>query len=308
MAIWTRELPTAEAQPGGSTGDTRRRVSMSRLVLTNPLARFGLVVIPLFILGAVFAGWIAPHRPNDIVKDAEGNWQMKRPPSREFLFGTTATGKDVFSQTVHGARIAFLVGVLSAVNVTVIGTLIGLLAGYFGGRLDEVLMRLTDVAYGIPFLPFAVVLVAVLGASFWNIVIAISVLLWRETARVIRAQVLTLRERAFVESARVAGARRSRVIFLHIAPQILPISLLYAVLAVGWAILTEAGLSFLGFGDPHFISWGTMLQDAYTSQALSQRMWWTVVPPGMCIAALLLSIFFVGQGIEEVVNPRLRHG
>jgi len=188
----------------------------------------------------------------------------------------------------------------------VIGTVVGLVAGYFGGWIDQIVMRLVDVVYGIPFLPFAMVLVTVLGGSQWNVIIAISVLLWRETCRVVRSQTLSLREREFIEVARSSGASHMRLIFIHLAPNIYPISLLYGVFAVGWAIITEAGLSFLGFGDAKSMSWGKMLQEAYAAQALSQGAWWWIIPPGVAIVLLVMSTYFIAQGIEQVVNPKLR--
>ena len=167
-------------------------------------------------------------------------------------------------------------------------------------------MRLTDVAFGIPFLPFVIVLVAFLGPSIWNVVLAMGLLLWRDTARVIRSQVLTVRERAFVQAARVSGAGAWRTIFLYVAPNILALSFLYGTLAIGWAILTEASVSFLGFGDPEVVSWGFMLQDAYVSQALARGAYYWFVPPGLCIMLAVMAGFFIGRGYEELLFPRLR--
>jgi peptide/nickel transport system permease protein len=220
--------------------------------------------------------------------------------------GTTSGGRDIFSQLVFGARPALLVGFLAAFCVALIGTVVGLIAGYFGGWIDNLLMRITDVAFGIPFVPFVIVLVAFLRPSIWNIVAAMALLLWRDTARVIRSQVLTLRERSFVQAARVSGAGPWRIIFLYIAPNIIPLSLLYGTLAVGWAILTEASVSFLGFGDPGVVSWGSMLQDAYVSQALARGAYYWFVPPGLCIILAVMAGFFIGRGYEELLFPRLR--
>ena len=155
--------------------------------------------------------------------------------------------------------------------VVSVGTLVGLFAGYFGGLVDAVLMRLADIALGLPLLPFVIVLVAFAGAETWNVVLAMSLLLWPNSARIIRAQVLSLRERAYIEAARAAGSGHLRILFSHIAPSILPLALLFGSIAIGWAILTEASVSFLGFSDPDSTTWGFMLQDAYVSQALSQR-------------------------------------
>ena len=171
--------------------------------------------------------------------------------------------------------------------------------------MDDLLMRFTDIVYGIPFLPFAMILVAILGPSIWNVIFAIVLISWRTTARVIRAEVLTLKERTFIQAARLTGASHARIIFRHLAPNILPLSLVYSSLAMGWAILTEASVSFLGYGDPFLISWGKILFDAYVAQAMNDAWWW-VVPPGLAITLLVMSGFFVSRSLEEVLNPRLR--
>jgi peptide/nickel transport system permease protein len=190
--------------------------------------------------------------------------------------------------------------------VVVIGTLVGLVSGYFGGLTDTVLMRLADIAFGIPFLPFVIVLAAFLEPSVWNVVLAMTLVLWRNTARVIRSQVLTLRTRAFVEAARVTGSSHVCILFVHIAPNILPLAVLYGSIAVGWAILTEASASFLGFGDPETISWGFMLQDAYASQALSRGPFHWFVPPGIAIVLAVVAGFFIGRGYEDMMFPKLK--
>jgi len=277
-----------------------------RLVFQHPLAKAGVVVMIVFACLAVFAPSIAPYDPDKILEDESGTWLTYEKPSTRFWLGTTDMGRDILSQIIYGTRTAFMVGVLAAVMVMVIGTVVGLIAAYFGGWVDQVVMRLVDIVYGIPFLPFAMVLVTVLGGSQWNVIIAISVLLWRETCRVVRAQVLSLKERPFIEVARSSGAGHLRLIFVHLAPNVYPLSVLYGVFAVGWAIITEAGLSFLGFGDSESMSWGKMLQEAYSAQALSQGAWWWIIPPGVAIVLMVMSTYFIAQGIEQVVNPKLR--
>lgn len=265
----------------------------------------GVIIYLLFIVVAALAPVIAPHDPHEIVSDG-GEWRTNAPPSARHLLGTTNLGRDIFSQLVYGTRAALAVGFTAAFFVVLIGTLVGLVAGYYGGRVDAILMRITDLAFGIPFMPFVIVLVAFLGPSIWNIVLSMALLLWRDTARVIRSQVLTVRERSYVEAARVSGASNARIIFLYIAPNILPLSFLYGSLAMGWAILTEASVSFLGFGDPNIVSWGFMLQDAYMSQALARGAYYWFVPPGICIMLAVMAGFFIGRGSEETLYPRLR--
>lgn len=303
-SIQARERAIAgEAAGGTRVGALRERL---RALFNNGYTTVGLAIYIFFILVALFAPLIAPYNPQSILSDPQGNWLANQKPGPAFLLGTTNLGRDIFSQLVYGTRSALAVGFTAALFVVLIGTLVGLVAGYFRGRTDVALMRLTDIAFGIPFEPFVIVLVAFMAPSLWNIVMAMALLLWRDTARVIRSQVLLVRERSFVEAARVSGAGDLRILFLYIAPNILPLSLLYGSLAVGWAILTEAAISFLGFGDPNVVSWGFMLQDAYLSQALARRAFYWIIPPGVCIMLVVMAGFFISRGYEEMLFPRLR--
>lgn len=288
-------------------GALRRDLAgLGRVLLEDRYAFVGVSVYVVFILVAVLADVIAPHDPTRILFLPDGTLAADIVPSADHPLGTTSLGRDIFSQLVYGTRSALLVGLVAAFFVVAIGTLVGLVAGYAGGLLDTILMRITDIAFGIPFLPFVIVLAAFLEPSIWNVVLAMSLILWRDTARVIRSQVLTVKHRAFVEAARVTGSSTPRILFVHIAPNVLPISLLYGSIAVGWAILTEASISFLGFGDASQISWGYMLQDAYVSQALSRGAWHWFVPPGLAIVAIVVAGFFISRGYEEILFPKLR--
>jgi peptide/nickel transport system permease protein len=280
---------------------------VARRLLRDPYTAAGLTIYTVFILAALFADFLATHDPTEILFRANGRVASNRPPGEGFILGTTNLGRDIYSQLVYGTRSALLVGVTAALFVVAIGTLVGLLSGYFGRWIDSVLMRLADIALAIPFLPFVIVLAAFLRPNTWNVVLAVALLLWPNTARVIRSQVLTVRERAYVEAARVTGASDARILFVHIAPNILPLSFLYGSVAIGWAILTEAAVSFVGFGDPSRISWGFMLQDAYVSQALSRGSWHWFLPPGICIVLVVVAGFFLTRGAEEVLFPKLRH-
>lgn len=284
-------------------------VQLGRVLLEvlqrDRLALIGTILYIFFLAVALFAPLIAPFGPLEVVQE-DGIWLANEPPSARFFLGTTNLGRDIFSQLVYGSRTALLVGFSAAIAVAFTGTVVGLVAGYFGGWVEAGLMRLADVAFGIPFLPFIIVLVAFMEPSIWNIVIAMALLLWRDTGRVIRSQVLVVKEKAFVSAARVSGASDWRIIFLYIAPSILPLSFLYGSLAIGWAILTEASVSFLGFGDPNAVSWGFMLQDAFVSQAMSRGAWYWIIPPGVAIMLSVMAGFFIGRGFEEVLFPRLR--
>jgi peptide/nickel transport system permease protein len=277
-----------------------------RRILRDPFSVAALVIYVLLVLVAIFADQLMTHDPTQIQFRANGRVATNQPMSEAFLLGTTNLGRDIYSQLIAGSRNALMVGVTAAISVAALGTLVGLLSGYFGGRIDAFLMRLADVALAIPFLPFVIVLSGFFRANTWNVVIAVALLLWPNTARVIRSQVLTVKERAYVEAARVTGASDLRILFVHVAPNILPLTFLYGSVAIGWAILTEAAVSFVGFGDPSRISWGFMLQDAFVSQALSRGSWNWFLPPGICIILVVIAGFFLARGAEEVLFPKLR--
>lgn len=265
----------------------------------------GVSIFCFFLLLALSAPYIAPYDPGEMQFDDNGRLERLSPPSSKHLFGTTLMGRDIFSQVVMGSRVAIFVGVISAICVVFIGTNIGLIAGYYGGKTDSIIMRIVDIIYGIPFLPFALILVAIMGPGILNIIIAIVLITWRNTARIIRSQVLSIKQRMFIEAARISGASDLRIIYKYIAPNALPLSLVYVALSMGYGIMTEASLSFLGYGDPTLPSWGKILFECYSSQAMFIAWWW-MIPPGMAILLLVLSGFLIGRSYEEIANPRLR--
>lgn len=276
-----------------------------RALLADRLATVGVAIFGLFLVVAILADVIAPYGPREVVNDpVTGTPAFFSSPSTRHLFGTTNLARDVFSQVIYGSRVAISVGFVSAIVVTLVGSSVGLLAGYLGGRVDNFLMRLVDMAYSIPFEPFAVLLVGLLQPNIINLILAMALLMWRSPARVIRAEVLSLAQRPFVKAAKVAGASDFRIMYRHIAPNILPIVLLYIPITVGWAIIAEASVSFLGFGDPRLISWGGMLQLAFTSGATRLAWWWTLAP-GISIVLLVISVFFISRALESLANPTL---
>ena len=275
-----------------------------RSVIRNPMGILGMIILLSFFTTALLANYIMPYDPMEI-QYIDGTLARSVPPNKLYWLGTTHYGRDVLSQVIIGSRIALIVGTLAALFLTFLGTNVGLIAGYFGGRIDSILMRITDIAFGVPFLPFCIVLIALAGPSIWNMIITISILMWRTTARVIRSQVLSLKERPYITAARVSGAGHLRIMYVHILPNVLPMSFLYVALGIAWATLAEASLSFLGFGDPLMFSWGQMLYYAFLTGS-TRSAWWTVLPPGICITLFVISAFMVGQAYEEVVNPRLR--
>ena len=279
--------------------------TVTRAFARDPVGLAGVGVLAFFLLLAIFANVLSPYDPWQTNYHADGRVIRMEPPSARHWLGTDRLGRDILSQTIHGSRVALFVGLISAICSTFIGVNVGLIAGYCGRHVDDLLMRVTDVVYGIPFLPFAMILIALLGPSLWNVIFAITLITWRTPARAVRAQVLSLRHRAFVGSARVTGCGPWRIMYVHIAPNIVSLGFAYTVITVGWSILTEASLSFLGYGDPELISWGKILFTAHVAQAM-QVAWWWVVPPGVAITAVVLAFFFVGRTFEEITNPKLR--
>jgi peptide/nickel transport system permease protein len=223
----------------------------------------------------------------------------------EFPMGTTAMGRDILSQMLFATRTTVLIGLVSGLISILIGANLGLLSGYYGGRMDEILMRFTDIIYGMPFLPFLIVLIALFGRSFWFVIIAICCIVWRTSARVIRAQTLSIKQRQFILAAKARGCNDLRIIYGHIMPNILPLLLLYTSFNIAWSVLAEAGASFLGFGDPNNLSWGGMLYNLWISGKV-RTAWWWFAPPAICIVLLVSALVFVSRAYEEVANPRLK--
>ncbi len=226
------------------------------------------------------------------------------PSGNSYLWGTDNQGRDILSQFIWGSRIALIVGLSAALLGVGIGLIVGLVAGYVGAKTDIVLMRFTDVVLVLPILPLLIILAAILGASIWNVVLVIALLSWPGTARVIRAEILSLKERPYIQSARVTGASSMRIMFRHLTPNVMPLVFLYMTFSVSAAILFEAALSFLGLGDINTPSWGNMLSTIQQADLI--RAYWWLLPPGLGITVLSLAFFLVGRAFEQVVNPRLR--
>lgn len=281
------------------------RTQYLRVLTRSPTGLFSLVVLVLFALIAIFAPWLAPYGPFDIVYDSAHHVVRLSPPTLQHWLGTTNWGMDVLSQMIWGTRVALTVGLISAVASALIGTFVGLVAGYFGGWVDEILTRATDVAFAIPFLPFAMVVISMARPSLALVIVLIVAFLWRVTARVIRAQVLSLRTRTFVRAAWVCGASPVRIIGRHILPNVLPLSFLYVAVGVQSGVMLEAALSFLGFGDPNEQSWGYILNASFKAGAMRSAWWW-VLPPSVALALFVICVFMITRTYEEVLNPRLR--
>jgi peptide/nickel transport system permease protein len=270
------------------------------LLLGTWRGRFGVAVLALTVFVAIFGELLAPYDPNASSTD------VLEPPSWSHILGTTENGADVFSQLLVGTRVSVVVGFAAALISAVLGSIVGLAGGYFGGWTDRILDAFENWFLVIPTLPLMIVLARVLDPSLTVLIAVIGLTSWAGTGRIVRAQVLTLRERPFVERARALGAGDTYIIKTHILPNTLPLIFANTVLIVAVAILSEAALSFLGLGDPTQISWGTMLENAFSSGAPSAEAWWYVVPPGLCITILVLAVSMLGFLFEEYINPRLR--
>jgi len=292
MRPWTRECPSV------------RGVRLIRYLRQEPFALAGGTIYAVIVLIAVFADRLAPYDPKAILRVGT-RIARYQPISAAHWLGTTSSGRDVLSQVIWGTRSALAVGLTAALAVVAIGTILGLLSGYLGGWVDRVITWFADIVLGLPFLPFMLVLATLTHPGTGVVVFTVAALLWPNTARVIRAQVLSLRERAWVEAARVTGCSTPRIMFVHVLPQVLPLAALYGSVAIGWAILAEASASFLGFGDAQTVSWGVMLQEAYANQALSRGAWNWFGPPGAAIMAMVLAGFLISRGSEKLLFPKL---
>lgn len=270
------------------------------------LAMLGVIVVAGFVFLGLFGPMLAPHDPiEEDMRGEDGSILRLSEPSGEAVLGTTAFGKDVLSQFLAGARPTFIVGLFGGIGTGAIGFLVGLVSGYYGGWVDEVLMRLTDLTFSLPFMPMALLLLTFVTPSVWLMTAIIAGILWKMPARVVRSEVLSVRERTFVKSARASGASDLRTMLYHVGPNVLPIGFLYTAYGIAWAIAAQASLAFLGFGDPTMTSWGRMLRQVFESGNMRVAWWW-VVPPALGIAAITTSVFLIGRAYEEVINPEIQ--
>ncbi len=273
----------------------------------NLLGRIGLSLLVMFALMAILS-FIPPlidpmYQP---MTGVDPEITKSTGPSLTHWLGTDFMGRDLLSQLLAGARIAFLVGVSAAFMSIVLGTAIGMVAGYMGRFADTFLMRLADMIMVMPTMLVVLMLAALFGQlTIWTIVLIIALFRWPGVSRVIRAQTLSLKHRPFIEAARVAGASHTRIIFRHIMPNVLPLSFLYMTFRVTSAIIIEAALAFLGFGDPSTVSWGMMLQWVWKTGHMFKAPYW-LLPPGICISLITLAFYMLGRAMDEVLDPRLR--
>lgn len=268
-----------------------RRFRTNRFALAG-----GMVVLALFVL-SILAPFITPYEPNSL--DA---YHVLLPPSSAHWFGTDEVGRDVFTRMLYGAQISLKVGFVAVGIATLIGTVVGLVSGYYGGWLDSLLMRFVDIMFCFPTFFLILAVIALLEPSIWYIMLIIGLTGWMGVARLVRAEVLSIRERDYVLAARVIGCSDMRIIFRHILPNAVGPVLVYATLGIAGAILTESSLSFLGIGvPPPTPSWGNILA---SGKEFLEFAWWLFLFPGLAIMVTVLSYYLVGEGIRDAIDPR----
>ncbi len=294
-----------------------------RIFKMNRLGYTGFVILVAFVVMALAAPLLSslmtgiegdPTRIRAKEPFLPGEWEspfapsLKKSPYTGYRhpFGVDGLGQDVFSMTVYGTRASLLVGLVATAISVIMGASIGLASGYFGKIMDEALMRATDFFLVLPWFPLMIVLMAILGQKFIWVIVVIGITSWPSTARIVRSQVLTVKERQFIERARAVGAGDGHIIGRHIVPNVMPLIFANTVLLIALAIFSEAFLSFFGLGDPAVISWGVMLEQAYVNEAVGLRAWWWIAAPGAAIVLLVLSFSLVGYALDDVLNPKLR--
>lgn len=290
----------------------QRLVTTARMFLKNRMGVAGLIILVFFLQLAVFAPLWAPYNPDPILRptgdpDEDRLGGRLAPPNATFLFGTDNQRRDVLSRVIFGSRISLAVGFAASAVSMGLGTLIGLVAGFWGGWRDELIMRITDVFLSLPFLVFAIIVAAILGQiNLWQIVIVIGITFWAGTARLVRSQVLSLKERQFVERSKALGSGDLHLVARHIFPNVVPIIFAEAILTIALAILTESTLSFLGLGPQDQLTWGRLLEDAFNFQALESDNPWFMFMPGLCLVTVIVGFTFTGYALDDVLNPKLR--
>lgn len=268
-----------------------------RTVRDNPLGMFGLFVIALLAVLAIFAPVVAPHDPDAFVATKRLN------PSLDHPFGTDGLGRDMYSRVIYGARISLTVGLFAVLFGTAVGTVVGIFSGYIGGAVDAVVQRTVDMAIAFPALLLLLILRQVLGASLQTLIVAIGIAIIPGVTRVVRGEVLSQRNNQYVEAAIVLGASTPRIVFLHIAPNVLALAIIVMTSLLGTAVLAEAALSFLGLGIPSTVTWGGDVNAARNSFPV--HVWWAFFP-GLAITLTVLGFSLFGDALRDILDPRLR--
>jgi ABC-type dipeptide/oligopeptide/nickel transport system permease subunit len=283
----------ADIQP-----DEGIRASIVNMFRVNHAALVGLIVILLIVVAAVFAPLIARYDPNalDLIN-------MRKPPSAAHWFGTDDMGRDVFARVIYGGRLSLMIGFIPSVISLILGTTLGLMAGWMGRHVDAIIMRLADIVLAFPSLLLAMVVMYTLGSSILNMFIALSIINWAGTARVVRAQTLSLKEKEFVEAARSMGVSHLSIVFKHILPNCLPNLIVLFTLDIPGAIMWESSMSFLGVGDPNAASWGLMVSQG---KSYAYMCPWLILAPGLAILVTVMAFNFLGDGLRDAIDPYMK--
>lgn len=276
------------------------KLSLNRF-MKNKLAVFGMIILLILIITSIFAPLITSYG-----RDAQNLSMIHGKPSKEHILGTDELGRDVFTRLLYGGRVSLSVGLVSTTISVIIGVILGILSGYYGKAVDIIIMRIVDIFMCFPFFVLAITIAAILGPSIWNVMIITGLLSWTSICRIVRAEVMSIKEREFVEASKALGLINREIMFKHILPNTFAIIIVYATLGIASGILSEAGLSFLGLGvkQPQ-PSWGNMLASAQSLQSLQHR-WWLWVPAGLLVFITILSINFVGDGLRDALDPKLK--
>jgi peptide/nickel transport system permease protein len=283
----------------------RRRAAVRRFWAAyrkDKMGVAGLLILVFFVGVAIVAIFL--DEAGTRITEATG--PRLTPPSLEYPFGTDDQGRSVLTLTIHGSKISLLVGLSATVITMVVGSSVGLIAGFRGGWVDQLLMRITDWGLVIPWLMLAISLASIFGQSLFVIVLVIGLTTWPSTARLVRSQTLSVKERPYVERARALGAGGWHLVTRHVLPNVMPVIMANTVLIVAIAILSETALSFLGLGDPLSKSWGLILEQASNGGAATQGAWWWLGAPGLCIVLVVLAFTMIGFALDQIINPRLR--
>ena len=303
--------PVLEEEPPPPPGSprqitwARRRAAVRRFWAAyrkDKMGLAGLSILLVFIAVAIYA--VFADDTGLSITEATG--PRLDPPSLEYPFGTDDQGRSVFTLTLHGSKISLLVGLSATAITMVIGSAVGLIAGFRGGWTDQLLMRITDWGLVIPWLMLAISLASIFGQSLFVIILVIGLTTWPSTARLVRSQTLSVRERPYVERSRALGASNWQLVSRHVLPNVMPVIMANTVLIVAIAILSETALSFLGLGDPLSKSWGSILEDASSGGAATRGAWWWLGAPGLCIVLVVLAFTMIGFALDQIINPRLR--
>ncbi len=278
-------------------------VSLAIKLWNHPKGRLGIIMVGILAFLAIFAPLIAPYDPYDVTQRAAKGLA----PCWEHPLGTTiTTGQDILSMLIYGTQVSLAVGIITGLCIAFLGALMGIIAGYVGGIADTIIMRLVDIMLVIPTLPLTIVLTNIFGKSYFMIILIFTLFGWTGLARVIRSQVLVLKNSNYIRAAELAGAGKFRIMFKHILPGVTHLLIMSTALTSAGIMVAEAGLSFLGLGDPTAISWGKMLAEVQSGGALLFGHWWWIVAPGVGIFVAIFAFMRVGMAMEEVFNPRMK--